>query len=99
MITNEVYGIIFIILGSLILYLKDRFYIFKEYKYDKHLRFYYGSITIFIGLWNLFIINLDNNVVKWVNINASSLLLLLNILALAIFTVLLLVNIFNAKKK
>ena len=69
MISNEVFGITFICLGTLIFVLKDRFYLYKANKYDVYGRWYLSLLSITIGIWKLLFVDIDNLFVKWVNTN------------------------------
>jgi hypothetical protein len=69
MITNQFFGITYIILGALIILLKGRFYIFKEHRLDKYGRWYMGFLAIAIGIWRIFFIEKPDQFVKTVNEN------------------------------
>jgi hypothetical protein len=98
MSNNLGFGITYILIGVLILIIKDRFYIFKQDKYDIFIRLYIGVLALLIGLWILFISNINNDFVIWVNTHYYY-IGILSVIILAVSLALKISNILNAKKK
>jgi hypothetical protein len=85
MVMNYLLGFIFFILGIVLIKSRQKIDIPSNAKNYELLnlifhKFGLGYLYIGIGLWNIFIFNIDNLIIKWVNINFLYLIITISII-------------------
>jgi hypothetical protein len=93
MITNQVFGVTFIILGIVTFALRDWFYTSTWRKYDVYFRQLTAFHLVCAGIWRIFIVEIQNSFVQSVNYYSSPYIVIVCSAFIIIYTV----DIFRGK--